>query len=750
VTNYRCDELETTPIAHIRLDKNGNHIIHSLLEHLQGTAEKARQFASPFDSGDWAYLAGLWHDLGKYSNEFQSYIRLQNGIEAHIESEKGRIDHSTAGAQYAVGKIDLLGHLLSYVIAGHHSGLLDGRSEFNCQEDRLNKRVLAWTGAPSTIVQANVPLKPAFLYRALGKKDAFSISFFVRMIFSCLVDADFLDTEQFMNPDAAYLRSSFPGNVLNLMEQALNEFVTGLSEDDAPVNSLRTYVRQACLNEASKPLGFFSLTVPTGGGKTLSSLAFALRHAQIHGLNRIVYVVPFTTIIEQNAEEFRKPMTLIPEISYDRLIVEHHSNFDPHKETAYSRLACENWDAPLIITTSVQFYESLFNRRASACRKLHNLAKAAIILDEAQNIPVEYLEPCLKALNELTTNYGSTVVLCTATQPAVHKRPNFSIGIENVKEIVPDPPRLYQSLKRVQVEFLGLQTDLDLVSSLKNERQILCVVNTRGHARSLMEAMGNNEGNFHLSASMCPAHRTETLNEIRRRLESGLSCRVVSTQLIEAGVNVDFPIVFRSMAGLDSIAQAAGRCNRNGRLTEKGKVFIFRSEHRDQERFLSDKTNCAAQIIDHKMGDLLELEIIEQYFKLYYWDQSGRWDEKNILQSFGLAQDKDFPFLFNFRTASRDFQIIAENTKPVIIPWDAEGKALCEKLRILPGLNREIARQLQRYAVQIHMKAWTDQLNRTIKSIFEGSMGVLMSVQHNYSEIYGLHINDSTGNAIFV
>lgn len=750
MTNHRRDELETTPIAHIRLDKNGNPIVHGLMEHLLETAEKARRFASSFDGGDWGYLAGLWHDLGKYSNEFQCYIRRKNGIEAHIENEKGRIDHSTAGAQHAVGKIDLLGHLLSYVVAGHHSGLLDGRSEFTCQEDRLKKRVFAWAGAPSTIVQSNIPLKPAFLYRALARKDAFSISFFVRMIFSCLVDADFLDTELFMNPMAAFLRLSPPGNAMNLMEQALNEYVAALSVDEAPVNSARSYVRQACLNEATKPPGFFSLTVPTGGGKTLSSWAFALRHAQIHGLNRIVYVVPFTTIIEQNAEEFRKVMRLIPGLPYDRLIVEHHSNFDPKKETAYSRLACENWDVPLIITTSVQFYESLFNSRTSACRKLHNLAKAAIILDEAQTIPVEYLEPCLKVLNELTKNYGSSIVLCTATQPAVHKRPNFSIGIENVKEIIPNPPKLYSSLKRVKVEFLDLQTDTDLVTSLKNEKQVLCIVNTRGQARSIIERMGNDESHFHLSALMCPAHRTQTLDEIRRRLGDQLSCRVVSTQLIEAGVDVDFPIVFRSMAGLDSIAQAAGRCNRHGRLPEKGKVFIFRSEHQDRERFIANTTNCAAQLLDLRAGDPLDLETIEQYFKLYYWDQSGRWDDKQILHSFNLAQDKNLPFLFNFATVSRDFRIINENTKPVVIPWGTEGEALCAKLRILPGLNRETARQLQRYTVQIHAKAWIEQWNRTIESIFEGSLGILMSVQHNYSEIYGLHINDPTGNAIFV
>ena len=750
MNRQRSAKPETRPIAHILTTDSGEFKYHNLIEHLRGTANRAREFASALGAEEWAYLAGLWHDLGKYSDEFQAYIRQENGIEAHIENVSGRVDHSTAGAQHAIREINMLGHLLSYIIAGHHSGLLDGRSEFACQEDRLKKRIFSWPGAPSDILHMRFLNIPDYLRKALGKKDGFVVSFFVRMIFSCLTDADFLDTERFMNPDKAELRTSLPDDVLARMEQALNGYIQKFAEDDAPVNSDRASVRQACLTEAQRPPGFFSLTVPTGGGKTLSSLAFALRHAQLHGLNRIIYIVPFTTIIEQNADEFRKVMRRVSGISGDRLVIEHHSNFDPDKETAHSRLACENWDAPMVVTTSVQFYESLFNNRTSACRKLHNLARAVIILDEAQTIPVEYLQPSLKVLNELVVNYGATVVLCTATQPAVHKRTDFSIGIENVREIISEPQKLYQRLKRVTVENMGLQKDRDLVSLLQQEEQVLCIVNTRGHARSLMKAMGNDEGHFHLSALMCPAHRTQTLDAIRQRLAHGLRCRVVSTQLIEAGVDVDFPVVFRSMAGLASIAQAAGRCNRNGRLLEKGRVFIFRSEHQDRERFLADTANCAAQVLDMKGDDLLELETIEQYFKLYYWDQVGRWDAKNISRSFNLVQDKAFPFLLDFARVARDFHIIAENTRPVIIPWGGAGADLCARLRFLSGLNRDIARLLQRYTVQIHTRLWAEQLNRTIKPVFEGSTGILMSLQQNYSNIFGLHLDDPLGDAIFV
>ena len=743
------NRFESMPIAHVLPSDSGEWKFHELSEHLSETARLARDFASAFGGGDWAYLAGLWHDIGKYSAEFQAYLRRENGLEGHIENVPGRVDHSTAGAQHAVRELNLLGHLLAYIIAGHHSGLLDGRSESACQEDRLKKRIFSWTTAPSEILHAGIPRMPPFLSNAFGRKDGFAVSFYVRMVYSCLADADFLDTERFMNPDQAALRAPLPGDALTRMEQALDEYVRRFAMDDAPVNLDRTFVRQACLTASQQAPGFFSLTVPTGGGKTLSSLAFALRHAITHGLSRIIYVLPFTTIIEQNAGEFRKVMRPVQEISIDRLVIEHHSNFDPEKETVYSRIACENWDAPLIVTTSVQFYESLFSNRTSACRKLHNLARAVIILDEAQTIPVEYLQPSLKALSELTVNYGATVVLCTATQPAVHKRPDFSIGIENVREIIPNPRRLYQSLKRVNVKNLGFQSDKDLISLLQKEEQMLCVVNTRAHARSLMEALGNGDGDFHLSALMCPAHRTQTLDIIRQRLKEGLRCRVVSTQLIEAGVDVDFPVVFRSMAGLDSIAQAAGRCNRNGRMPEKGRVYIFRSEHQDQERFLADTANCAAQVLDLDRGSPLDLETVEHYFKLYYWDQTGRWDAKNVLRSFHLAEDKQLPFLFDFARVAGDFQIIAENTKPVIIPWGKKGADLCARLHVLPALNRDTARFLQRYTVQIRLRTWMGQCNRTIEPVLDGSLAILISLQQYYSDVFGLHLDDPSGDALF-
>jgi len=722
-------------------------------QHLIEVGRLASQFASIFGAKEWGYLAGVWHDLGKYSQEFQAFLRAENGLDANIENIPGRIDHSTAGAQHAVGRLGILGHLLAYVIAGHHTGLLDGISELACQQDRLRKKIHSWDESPQEIKDANTlkvpPQLPQFLIESIGKRDGFSISFFVRMLYSCLVDADFLDTEKFLKPQQAGLRAELPDDILVRMENALNEYAKSLGPDDTPLNKERSDIRRACLSAGIWSPGFFSLTVPTGGGKTLSSLAFGLRHALTHGLRRIIYVVPFTTIIEQNADVFRNVMRLVSDVSQDLLVIEHHSNFDPKKETTQSRLACENWDAPLIITTSVQFYESLFSDRSSSCRKLHNMAKAVIILDEAQLIPIDFLQPSLKALNELVANYGSSVVLCTATQPAVHKRLDFSIGIENVREIIHEPKNLYRRFNRVTVINLGAQKDTDIVSRILNEKQVLCIVNTRSHAKKLFADIGEAEGHYHLSALMCPAHRKENVDIIKGRLKEGSTCRVISTQLIEAGVDIDFPVVFRSMAGLDSIAQAAGRCNRNGRINGMGKTYIFQSEHPENERFLSDTTNCAAQVLDIHKNDPLELETLEQYFKLYYWDQSARWDIKKIVQSFSLVNDNQFPFLFNFRRVAKSFKIIAEDTRPVIIPWGDAGKEICTKLRAMPALDRDMIRLMQRYTVQIKSRLWMENLNKSIEPLLDKSLAILISPELHYSEAYGLNLDNPPIEAFY-
>lgn len=710
-----------------------------LEEHLKRTAERSAEFAKPFGGEDWAYLAGLWHDAGKYSADFQSYLEIQT--EACAESQPGRVDHSTAGAQHAVKEVPLIGHLIAYAVAGHHSGLLDGRSEDACQEKRLKKTPPAWEHGLAELPSIRIPELPAFVREALGRKDTFPVAFFARMVFSCLVDADFLDTEAFMNPRDAGLRGDFP-----MIGKLADGFFQSLKRLDAAtpaveINKLRRSVRHDCELAANHEPGFFSLTVPTGGGKTLSSLAFAIRHAIRYGLERIVYVAPFTTIIDQNAEVFRRHLEA-------DAVLEHHCNLDPKKETAASRLAAENWDAPVIVTTSVQFYDSMFSNRPSRCRKLHRLARAVIILDEAQTLPVDYLKACLHALRELVRNCGATVVLCTATQPEIKKREGFEIGLEGVREIASDPRNLYTRLKRVTIDRAGKLTDAELRERLSREARVLCIVNTTKHARLLFEAMGPGKGHFHLSARMCSAHRRVRLWQIRRAIWRDGVCRVVSTQVVEAGVDLDFPVVYRALAGLDSIAQAAGRCNRNMNLENLGRTYVFTTEHRAAERYFADTANCAAQVME-LYPDPLDLEANEHFFRLYYWDHQDDWDAHHILDNFHLEQNRDFPFNFGFATTARDFHIIDdESSCTVIVPWGRKGRKLCETLRAMPEPNRDILRQVQRYAVQVHRAAWNRAVDRgDIKLIYD-NMGILQSPETHYSNDTGLNL-EAEGSGIY-
>jgi CRISPR-associated endonuclease/helicase Cas3 len=717
--------------------------------HLKNVAEMARTFADAFGAGEWGYLAGLWHDVGKYSSEFQSYLRVKNNIDASIETTPGRVDHSSAGARYAVQMLPLLGHLLAYAVAGHHSGLLNGRDTETCQEKRLNKTINPWEHGLQFLPAFTEIELPTFLRHSLSKKHAFPAAFFIRMIFSCLVDADFLDTEAFMNPQQASFRRNWPDKVLEQMDNALTEFVRQLNQENTAVNQQRALVREACLKAAKEEPGLFSLTVPTGGGKTLSSLAFALRHAIKHGMRRIIYVIPLTSIIEQNADVFREALRSISDKLKRDVVLEHHSNLDPEKETTINRLAAENWDAPLIVTTTVQFYESLFANKTSRCRRLHRLARSVIILDEAQTLPVDYLKPCLSTLQELTTNYGASIVICTATQPAIEKREGFEIGLQKPFEIISNPVELYDQLQRVRIEDIGNQSDEELCKRMQAALEVLCIVNTRLHAKKLFETIRSGDGHFHLSGNMCAAHRSEKLKEIREHLAEVRPCRVVSTQVVEAGVDLDFPIVYRSLAGLDSIAQAAGRCNRNGRLPQKGKTYIFRSEHPKSEKFFADTAQCAGQIMS-LYQDPLDLEAIRHYFKLYYWDQNTRWDEKNIMDNFALNNDRSFPFNFGFTRVAENFRLIDDaNACPVIIPWREEGRRLCEKMRAMPFPTMESRRQLQRFVVQVPRRVWERHVGSNIQLIHDG-IAILTSPEIHYSEDTGLNLEAEEPHAILV
>ena len=720
----------------------------SLKTHLKNVAGLASWFAAAFNAGDWGSIAGLWHDLGKYSKEFQEYLAA--GGDSNLSENAPKTDHSTAGARHAVENIEssALAHILAFVISGHHSGLLDVIADGASLENRLAKEIASWrSNAEKGLLEISELRPPDFL-----TGNAFSIAFFVRMVFSCLVDADFLDTEAFMKPKKAGTRFLSPSDTISKMIPVLEKHVSKLSgkAEAGKVRNARNDVFQICMEKSVEPPGVFSLTVPTGGGKTLSSLAFALKHAEKHGMRRIIYVLPFTSIIEQNAAIFRN----VFQGSQDVLVLEHHSNFeakDDAVENERQRLAAENWDATIVVTTSVQFYESLFASRTSKCRKLHNISNAVIVLDEAQTIPVEYLSPCVAALKELSENYHSTVLLCTATQPALKSKDGFNFGFENVREIIQDTKGLFNILKRVETEFLGDTTDNELVERLVSEESVLCVVNTRKHAKILFDALegaGRSKDRLHLSALMCPAHRREKLAEAKRRLKDGRPCVLVSTQLVEAGVDIDFPVVYRSLAGIDSIAQAAGRCNREGRL-KTGRIFVFKPEHVKSESYFSETTNVASRILELFPNAFLSLEAVERYFKSRYSDAEGKWDSKLVLEKFKLCPDPELPLLFEFKTAANDFKLIEDAASPVVIPWGDNGRAWEGKARAAFAPSRELSRGAQAFSVNVRHPLWDEWLGKGEIALAAERYAILTDTNNRYSEDTGLRLDELEGQACF-
>ena len=663
---------------------------HPLKEHLLAVARLAAQRGDKFAAAPLAHAAGLMHDLGKYSPQFQARLR----------GSPQRVDHSTAAARLAAQRLGPPGKLLAYILAGHHAGLPDAGSP--ARPDSLTARLDPRKALPDCSAFAKeIQLPdslPAPRPRRVGRP-GFALSFLTRMIFSCLVDADFLDTESFCEPPRAALRPGPAG--LPALLGALDSHIDAkaASANPTPVNIRRAEILRACRERAALPPGWFSLTVPTGGGKTLSSLAFALRHAVAHGLDRVIYAVPFTSIIEQNAQVFRDALG-------EPAVLEHHSNFDPAPQSddqaaLYDRLrlTAQNWDSPLVVTTNVQFFESLFAARPSRCRKLHNIARSVIVLDEAQMLPTDYLRPCLAALAELVANYGATVVLCTATQPALHE---LIPGRPAVTELAPDPAALHAALRRVRVHRAGPLDDDTLSARLAAHDQVLCVVNTRRHARELFARLAPANTAWHLSARMCPAHRSARLTEIRQALKDNRPCRVVSTQLIEAGVDVDFPVVYRAAAGVDSIAQAAGRCNREGRQAE-GQVYLFQpASHGLPRGFLAHCADIATEVL-RRHDDPLSGEAIRDYFEILYSLHAQEGDPASLDKKQILAElEKDSGQLdFPFRTIADMFRLIDADMLPVLIPWDPAARSLCEALRA--GRIEHVSfRSLQKYTVQVY------------------------------------------------
>ena len=668
-----------------------------LCDHLTNVAEISRTFADDFNAGNLAYTSGLLHDLGKYSDDFQK----------RLEGKKIQVDHSTAGAKESEKIFPVeLNRLIAYLITGHHGGLLNYGSRESGLCERLGKEKIPDYSGYKNEISLNIkqPVLPKLKPLARNKK-GFCVSFFTRMIYSCLVDADSLDTENFASPEKSSVRGQYES--FGTLSRKFDMHMRDLQDHakDTPVNREREKIFRQCVEAGSLPPGIFSLTVPTGGGKTLSSMAFALEHLKKHNLRRIFYVIPYTSIIEQNAKVFRN-------IFGAGNVLEHHSNFDPatvktdHDDPVSEslKLATENWDMPIVVTTNVQFFESLFSNKRSRTRKLHNLAKSVIILDEAQMLPTGYLLPCLAALSELVRNYGATVVICTATQPKLE-----NVIIEHLDkqftchEIMesPNPDQLYLTLNRVRVTPLKNPVDdTELSNKLKEYKQVLCIVNTRSHAKKLYDSLGESGFNYHLSARMCPVHRRKKLEEIRQRLKEGKECRVISTQLIEAGVDIDFPVVYRAMTGIDSLAQAAGRCNREGKLPEKGSVYIFKST--ESYGKATSWQSLVAEVGEMALAgstDPLSLATVADYFRrLYHYKGDEGLDEKKILPA---LEEGARELVFPFEDIAEELRIIEEGTRDVIIPYNKNARLKIDELRASEN-PWKLLRELQGYSISIY------------------------------------------------
>lgn len=659
-------------------------------------------------------LLGQLHDLGKASEAFQAYIRAPGA--------NARCDHSTAGARVAAdifsGLSPAIGRALSYAIAGHHAGL----SNADRLDERLDQSRTAvppytdWKAHCGTLPDVTA-LRPAKPFQP-SHHSRFEGAFLTRMLFSCLVDADFIATEQFYGE--AEGGAPGRGNDLGPVEllHRLRQFVAQRTADDTPLNALRTAIREHAVAKAELSPGPFTLTVPTGGGKTLTSLHFALEHAVRHGLRRVIYVVPFTSIIEQTADVFRAALG-------SDAVLEHHASFDwedagrawregsGDADLERMRRAAENWDAPVVVTTSVQFFESFFASRTSRCRKLHNVARTVIVLDEAQSLPLRLLSPCLATLDELARNYGSSTVLCTATQPAVRREDGLKAGLDLQpgRELAPDPAGLFARLRRQRVKWLpGPVEDAAIVERFAGQQQMLCIVNSRRHAFDLFGGIRDMAGAVHLSTYMCPRHRSLTLAEIKQRLKAGLPVRLVATSLVEAGVDFSFPEVWRAEAGLDSVSQAAGRCNREGELGPAlGRVVVFQPAGRKPPADLVLPAQCATGI-PLQYEDPLAPEAVRSYFRTLYSNRGEGFFDSATLE--GTA----FPILpciaaaghewrFDFDSIARAFRMIDNDEPAVIVPWragpnDNDAQVLLTAIRSA-GPTRERLRALQRYAVPI-------------------------------------------------
>jgi CRISPR-associated endonuclease/helicase Cas3 len=734
--------------AHTLVDRDGAHRVHSLRDHLECVGAMASRFAAKWSAGEWASIAGRWHDLGKYSRAFQDYIRTSSApSEAHVDDAategepasapgRKRVDHSTAGAAHVMAwareqRVDRANQwcadAVAWAIAGHHAGLADA-AELKARLESRGQWLLdeASVHAPTELLAASIPASCA-----LSRIDAKvtgpartaarmrKVEFWTRMLFSALCDADFLDTEAFFDSRRTDARG---GTTITMgeLEEKLHLHMASVerASADGDVARVRRAVRAQCIERAASPPGFFTLTVPTGGGKTLASLSFALEHAKLHAKDRVIVAIPFTSITEQSADAFRTALG-----DSAGVVLEHHSAFDDativarrtesgagrraiFRETAWNRLASENWDAPVVVTTTVQLFESLFSNRSSRCRKLHRLANSVIVLDEAQTVPLQYLRAILEVLETLVQDFGASVVVCTATQPAWELPVLGASRITTQREIYTDHREAFDALRRVRVAWPTSEEPTpyrQLADQVAKEHDALAIVHLRADAQRLCrlvdEVLGD-RSTVHLSALMCGEHRRAILRSIRARKKRGEPVRAVATQLVEAGVDLDFAVVFRALAGLDAIAQAAGRCNREGRLGREGGVLcVFEAETLPPNGPLRDRYAIAREMLRfaRSRGETLDLfapEVINEYFDRTY---------RNYVEQLDAREVQDLRARLEFRSTAAAVKIIDEWAVPVVVPWGEAPELVSELQRGMaagapPG---RWLRRLQGYSVNV-------------------------------------------------
>lgn len=762
--------------------------------HLNKVAYLAGKFAGEMfaDGPDresarqWGFLAGLWHDLGKFSEAFQRRIR----------GEGNKANHSTAGGQLAEEVLDPLGLLLAYPMLGHHAGLADFQGDPSSLIARLveSPYLKQLTDNFPSISELLVEpfTQPASIPCA---KDPQSCAFFTKLLFSCLVDSDFLATEKFCDPPKASLRPDWNTDILDQMHSALTAHLKAFPDPEpGSINEARAQILADCTAAAGKLPGFHTLTVPTGGGKTFSSLAFALKHALANNLRRIIYVIPFTSIIEQNAQIFGEVFAELSKTIGHPVVLEHHSNFDPSTQLEdddipIHKLSGENWDSPLIVTTNVQFFESLAHHKTSRCRKLHNIARSVLIFDEAQAFPPDHLTACLGFLKELVAQAHSSVVLCSATQPAFRELPDdqpgdftksfnqIALPLKGEKtEIIPDVPALFSIFKRTQLHLASEPiSDKELVHRIASTERSLTILNTKPHASKIFEDLSafdqENDSNLHLSAQLAPAHRQVIIADIHRREKNKLPCRLVSTTVVEAGVNISFPILFRCLSGLDSLAQSLGRCNRHRELFGPdgnpipGEAYFFTSADQKTPDFLKYAVNATHNVLEdpyyrENPDELLNPPAIETYFRHAYWQHGGLngdgWDKPDYRGCF-KHDSKGLPFLLNYRSFSKQFRLIPDIQEPVIIEPHADympglTASDYEKIPLILEAIREadtkkfpppldVHRILQRFTVQIPKPIHRALVKSAdIQLYCDGRFPILTHPQSLYDPKLGLNI----------